>query len=390
MQHGIAVVMYDAQTGPRGVSRPASTNWYMGMGSRSVGQGDLMLRSMLSLEPATIGNNGQPQMFQTGEGLVDRQHPHDLVMEIATQYSHPLGTKLAGYLYLAPAGEPALGPTAFMHRASAMEIPTAPLTHHWLDSTHISFGVATAGIQSRQWKGEVSWFNGHEPDAQRWDIDPIRLNSVSGRLSYAPSHDWVVQGSRGHLDKPEIYYSPAQGDVDRTTVSAQYFRPRKNGFLAATFAWGHNQGKQGGSDGTSDGFMLEGNYNWANRNYVFGRIERVGKNELFHEGDPRANAQFMVNAFSLGYARDIGHSKSFETALGAMVTVFAKDSSLERSYGNFPVGVQVFARIRPRRMQHGGTGEMHMDHGGMHMDRRTTPDHLTALLVEQLAGAMGR
>src|SRR5262249_44511705 len=177
MQHGNVVLMYDTQGGPRGVSRAVSSNWYMLMGSRPLGKGELMLRTMLSLEPATFGNNGQPQLFQTGEGLIDRQHPHDLFMEIATQYSYPLSKNLGGYLYLAPVGEPALGPTTFMHRISAMEIPTAPLTHHWMDSTHISFGVATAGIQTERWKLEGSWFNGHEPDRNRWNIDDLALNS---------------------------------------------------------------------------------------------------------------------------------------------------------------------------------------------------------------------
>lgn len=352
MQHGNAFVMYDAQTGPRGVSRPVSANWYMAMGSRPVGKGELMLRAMLSLEPATFGNNGQPQLFQTGEGLIDRQHPHDLFMELAAQYSHPLSDKLGAYLYVAPVGEPALGPVAFMHRVSALDIPTAPLIHHWTDSTHISFGVLTAGLQSRKWKAEVSWFNGHEPDDNRWDIDPLALNSVSGRLSYAPNPNWVFQVSRGHIDRPEINTEPRKGDVDRTTFSAQYVKPTRRGFLAATFAWGRNEGGQGGRDGNSDGFLLEGNYNWADRNYLFGRIERVDKNELFAEPDLRANQQFLVNAFSLGYARDLGHLRDFETALGVMATVYAKDSRLDSAYGDFPVGVQVFLRIRPRRMQH--------------------------------------
>jgi mono/diheme cytochrome c family protein len=363
MQHGNLVLMYDHQGGPRGVSRTVSTNWYMLMGNRQLGKGELMLRTMLSLEPATIGNNGMPQLFQTGEGLIDRQHPHDLFMELAGQYSHPLSAKLGAYLYLAPVGEPALGPPAYMHRVSAMEIPTAPLIHHWTDSTHISYGVVTAGIQSQRWKLEGSWFNGHEPDSNRWAIDPLALNSFAGRLSYAPSKDWAFQVSHGHLSHPEINYpDEQQGDVDRTTFSALYNRPLPRGNWATTFTWGHN--KQ--VDNSSDGLLVESNYNWADRNYLFGRIERVEKDELFHSPDPRAEQQFTINAFSLGYARDIGLSKSFETALGVMATVYGKPDSLDPVYGSSPMSYQVFLRIRLRRMQMGGHG-MHegpMQHGG--------------------------
>lgn len=366
MQHGNLQVMYDHQSGPRGVSRPVAANWYMLMGHRPVGEGELMLRTMLSLEPATFGNNGMPQLFQTGEGLRDRQHPHDLFMEIAAQYSHPLSRKLAAYLYLAPVGEPALGPTAFMHRVSAMEIPTAPLIHHWTDSTHISYGVATAGLQSKRWKLEGSWFNGHEPDDKRWAIDPLALNSYSGRLSYAPNRNWVLQVSRGRLDNPEINYPEEhQGDVDRTTFSVSYNRPLRRGNWATTLVWGRNER----DEGDSDGFLIESNYNWADRNYLFGRIENVEKDELFPASDPRSEQTFTINAFSLGYARDIGRSRGFETALGAMATVYAKPDALDPVYGRSPVSVQVFLRIRPRRMSMG-------DHGAHHipMQHDQSPD----------------
>jgi len=400
MQHGNAVMMYDAQGGPRGVSRLAASNWYMAMGRGPLGKGELTLRAMISLEPATFGDNGQPQLFQTGEGLIDRQHPHDLFMELATQYSHPLGDKLGAYLYLAPIGEPALGPVAFMHRVSAYEIPTAPLLHHWSDSTHISYGVMTAGLQSKQWKGEVSWFNGHEPDGKRWAIDPLALNSVSGRLSYAPNANWVLQVSRGHIDQPELHYEPDQGSVDRTTFSAQYNRTLPHGNWATTFVWGRNEGEgRGAGSGTSDGFLVESSYNWADRNYLFGRVERVNKDELFPSGDPRSARKFLVNAFSVGYSRDIGHSKSFETALGAMATVYAKSTALDDAYGNFPVGVQVFLRIRPRRMQpmghephehqqHQQEQHQHEQHQGHHGAAAASP--LTLLIARELAAADGR
>jgi mono/diheme cytochrome c family protein len=362
MQHGDLKIMVDGQGGPRGVTGVLATNSYMVMGRRELGKGEWMVRAMLSLEPLTIGNNGQPQLFQTGEGLTDRQHPHDLFMEAATQYTHPIGSRLAAYLYAAPVGEPALGPVAFMHRPSAIELPTGPLVHHWTDSTHISYGVLTAGVQSEKLKLEGSWFNGHEPDARRWKPDALKLNSYSGRLSYAPNSRWVFQVSRGHLDNPEVNYPDEhQGDVDRTTASVMYVRPMRRGFWATTLLWGRNER----DEGSSDGFLLETNYNWADRNYVFGRIERVEKDELFPPGDPRREREFTVNAFSLGYARDIGRSRDFETALGVMGTVHLKDSGLDGAYGDFPVGVQLFLRIRPRRMNmtdHGGGQSRPMEH----------------------------
>jgi hypothetical protein len=364
MQHGDLKVMYDHQSGPRGVSRPVSTNWYMLMGHRPLGKGALLLRTMLSLEPATIGDNGQPQLFQTGEGLIDRQHAHDLFMEIAAQYSHPLGRQVGAYLYAAPVGEPALGPVAFMHRVSAMEIPTAPLIHHWTDSTHISYGVLTAGVQNQRWKLEGSWFNGHEPDDNRWALDALALNSYSGRLSYAPTRDWVLQVSRGRLDNPEIHYpEEPQGAVKRTTFSASYNRPLQAGNWATTFTWGRNEREEG----RSDGFLVESHVNWAGRNYVFGRIENVEKDELFRQPDPRAEQKFSVNAFSLGYARDIGRGEGFETALGAMATVYTKPDALDPVYGRSPVSVQVFLRIRPRRMPM-GEHQGHTGHGEVRHD----------------------
>ncbi len=239
-----------------------------------------------------------------------------------------------------------------------MEIPTAPLIHHWTDSTHISYGVVTAGVQSKRWKLEGSWFNGHEPDDRRWAIDALALNSNSGRLSYAPNRDWVFQVSHGRLDNPEINYPDEhQGDVDRTTFSALYNRPLPRGNWATTFTWGRNKR----DEGRSDGFLVESNYNWADRNYLFGRIESVEKDELFPSSDPRSEQTFTINAFSLGYARDIGRSRGFETAVGAMATVYGKPGALDSVYGDFPVSVQIFLRIRPRRM----AAAAHEAHEGM-------------------------
>jgi hypothetical protein len=110
MLHGYADVVYDDQGGPRGDTKAYGDNMGMAMASRALGPGTLGLRAMLSLEPATIGTTGYPLLLQTGETadgitpLIDRQHPHDLFMELAASYRV---SKF--FLYGGLPGEPALG-----------------------------------------------------------------------------------------------------------------------------------------------------------------------------------------------------------------------------------------------------------------------------------------
>jgi hypothetical protein len=342
-----AFLDYVAQSGPRGVSRLVGPNWVMAMGHRPRGRSELTLRLMLSLEPATVGGNGVPQLFQTGEGLIDRQHPHDFTMEVAGQYARPLGRNLAGVLYLALVGEPALGPPAYPHRISASENPQTPLGHHLQDSTHISYGVITGGVQSQRWKLEGSWFNGREPDQNRWSPDPLQLNSTAVRVTHNPGRHWSLQLSRGWLKDPEV---SEPGDVRRTTASAIYSRTRKDGYWSAGFIWGRNDEEHDGETRTEDSFGLEGAVRWAERHVLFARVEHLDRDGLFPE-EPLSDQVFKINAFTLGYARDIGRVKGWETALGGSLTLHAIPNSLEEAYGDFPFGVHVFLRIRPSRMR---------------------------------------
>ncbi|MFN3653367.1 MAG: hypothetical protein ACK47B_27610 [Armatimonadota bacterium] len=351
MLMGNAFLDYAAQGGPRGFDRIVSQNWAMGMANRRIGsRGDLMLRLMLSLEPATVGDNGVPELFQTGEGLIDRQHPHDLFMEIAAQYTHRLNRNLAWSLYLAPVGEPALGPVAYPHRISAWDNPQTPLAHHLQDSTHIAYGVITAGLQGERWKLEGSWFNAREPDSKRWAFDPMRLNSPSVRLWYNPSQNWSFQVSRGWLKSPE---QDEPGDLRRTTASATYVRELSRGYWSASFLWGRNDedGHDEHGPRTEDSFGLEAVYNWADRNYLFGRVERLDRDGLFERG-PLAERLFTVNAFTLGYQREIGRIGGLDALAGASATFYGVSSELRNAYGDFPVGVHVFLRLRPGRMRH--------------------------------------
>jgi len=185
MYHALFNVVYDHQGGPRGADKTFLNGMFMAMAQRPVGEGTWGLRAMLSPDPF-MGKNGYPLLFATGETadgqshLIDRQHPHELFMELATTYSYAFNKNSSVYVYAGLPGEPALGPSAFMHRTSGMDIPEAPITHHWLDSTHITFGVLTAGVVLDTWKFEASAFRGREPDQHRYDIEAPKLDSYSG------------------------------------------------------------------------------------------------------------------------------------------------------------------------------------------------------------------
>jgi len=211
MVHGIAYAEYDRQLGARGDDQVGSINWGMLMAMHSLWGGMLHLHGMLSAEPATIGSHGYPLLIQSGESyrgapLHDRQHPHDLFMEIAALYEHPAANNLALSLYVAPVGEPAIGPVAFPHRPSAASDPLAPLGHHWQDATHITFGVLTLGMFSRTWKAEASIFNGREPDEHRTDIETRRLDSSAARIFYNPNGEWSYSVSAAYLASPEVLH----------------------------------------------------------------------------------------------------------------------------------------------------------------------------------------
>lgn len=226
MLHYNVLAGYDYQSGARGDRQFTSSNWIMLMAQHSLWDGQFTARAMLSAEPLTTGGkSGFPMLLQTGEAvggvaLHDRQHPHDLFMEMALKYNHALTQDLGFELYLAPSGEPALGPVAFPHRLSASANPFAVLGHHWQDSSHISFGVITAGIYTRQVKLEGSWFNGREPDENRYDFDFRAPDSYSARLSFNPTEALSFQVSYGYLKSPEEIEPDVS--VQRITASALY------------------------------------------------------------------------------------------------------------------------------------------------------------------------
>jgi hypothetical protein len=351
MAHAHAAVVFTDQGGPRGESELYSVNMLMGSARRALGAGTLGLRGMLSLEPATVGAEGYPLLLQTGETadgvtpLVDRQHPHDLFMELAASYSHPVSATSSVFLYLGLPGEPALGPPAFPHRFSAFENPEAPLSHHWLDSTHILFGVVTAGWIAGPVKLEASAFRGREPDHRRWDLESPRLDSGSLRVTWNPDPRWSAQLSHGWIESPE-QLAP-EVDVDRTTASVIHHRRWGSGEGQAMLAWGRNANRPGN---TLDAFILEGTVRLLERHTAFGRVERLENDELLaghHDGDDHHGEVFRVGALAGGYLYDLWRREPWVVGLGGLARVSFVPRDLAEAYGGRrPFSWGVFLRLK--------------------------------------------
>src|SRR4051812_27546266 len=351
MFHGELMLGYDHQGGPRGTGKAFSNNWLMLMQRHQLGRGTVEFREMLSAEPLTTPHPGLPTLFQTGETykgkpLVDFQHPHDVFNELAVKYTYPLSERASWYFYGAAAGEPALGPVAFMHRPSAMQNPAPPLGHHLQDSTHVSFGVVTTGFTFGSVKFEGSAFNGREPDEARYNFDFGALDSYSGRITVAPTRNWTVQYSLGHLVQPEAL---EPGNLNRQTASITYNRPFMRGYWASSVIWGRNHKQH--DDAIGNSYLYESTLNFASKNYLFTRLELVDKDELALD-TPLDHASFRIGSYTFGGVRDLVQNKVGQVGLGASVTFYSKPAALDPVYGNNPVSFSIFLRLRPGRMQH--------------------------------------
>ena len=352
MLHGVAFAQLDDQGSKRGDRQFGVVDWEMLMAMHRIGSGLLHLHGMASLEPATIGAKGYPLLLQTGESyrgkpLHDRQHPHDLVMELAAMFQQPIAPNLAIELYGGLAGEPALGPVAFMHRPSAQNDPLSPLGHHWQDATHISYGVLTAGVYSRQWKLEGSWFNGREPDENRWNIDLGRLDSYSGRLTVNPTVRLSLAGWYGYMPHPEALYPDES--VHRYGASALYGgRGIAGGAWESMLLFGANEH----AGRAENSIVAESNLEIGRKNSVFARGEYVRKSaqDLVLAGaDPEE--QFDIRSLVGGYMREIASIRGGTIGIGGRVSVNFVPSGLEPYYGTrTPMGFAVYLRVRPKRM----------------------------------------
>ena len=353
MLHGSAFLQYDRQGGARGDDQVALLDWAMLAASRPLAGGRLHLRGMLSTDPWGVGSAGYPLLLQTGESnrrvpLHDHQHPHDLFMELAALYEAAVGKNLGVSLYLAPVGEPAVGPVAFPHRLSAADDPFAPISHHWQDGTHITFGVVTAGVFTRGVKLEGSWFNGREPDENRTDFDygGRRLDSYSARVSVNPGPRWSVSGWYAFLKSPEQLHPDES--LHRFGVSALTTQPfGKDGRWASALIWGANDPL--GSGRVSNSVALESSIDLDRMNTIFGRAEYVRKSaeDLVVPAAP-AGATYDVAALALGYRRTVGTLAGLAAGVGARGSVNFVPASLQPEYGSrTPVGLAVYLELRP-------------------------------------------
>ena len=355
MAHGVIFADYNQQGGPRGVAKAESVNWGMLMEQHQIGAGTLLLRQMFSAESLTSPHPGFPELFQTGETyhgqpLIDHQHPHNVFAELAALYTLPLTEKITWELYGGSSAEPALGPVTYMHRASAAELPMAPLGHHLQDSTHTSFGVVTTGFVIDRIKLEASAFNGREPNERRWSIQLGALDSWSARAFVAPSHNWTAQYSIGRLEHPEALEPGSQW---RQTASAEYNRDFSQGSWATTLLWGRVH--KIATDTTLNSYLLESTLNFQRRNYAFTRLELVDKDELFPQA--LAHPAYRIGAYTFGGTRDLIQNRTGQVGLGADVTFYSKPGLLDPVYGSRPISFQIFLRMRP------GKPEVQHPHG---------------------------
>ena len=343
MLHGQVDLVLDHQSGPRGGTEAFSESMLMVMAQHAAGPGTLTLKAMGSLDPA-MGPRGYPLLLQTGETangvdpLIDRQHPHNLLMELAGSYAVPIAPRTSLFVYLGYPGEPALGPVTFMHRFSGQDDPAAPITHHWLDSTHITFGVTTAGLVHGPLKVEASAFNGREPDQHRWGFQHFGIDSWSGRVTLNPARDWSFQISYGHLHSPEQL--AAAVNQNRLTASATYNHAFAGGNWQTTLAWGRNRDTPGN---TLNGVLLESAVAFDHLT-LFARAESVQKDDLTLGG-----AIVRVGEATLGAVRDFPIARHLAIGLGMQATLDRVPWPQSAPYGSVaPSGIMPFLRLKVR------------------------------------------
>ena len=351
MAHGVLNLVYDRQGSRRGDDKAFVSGMLMGSARRPLGNGTLQFKAMVSPDPL-MGKSGYPLLLASGETadgvehLVDRQHPHDFFMELSASVSQNIGPQSSVFLYGGLPGEPAFGPPAFMHREAILDSPEAPISHHWLDSTHITFGVVTAGVVLDRVKLEVSRFNGREPDQHRWNIETGKLDSTAARLSWNPVEELSLQGSWGRFIEPE-QLEPGVNQT-RWSASALYAREVAPGWkLAGTLAWGRKSIRHHGEWLNDDAYVAEaslkhGGWTW------FGRGEMTENRELVEaEGEEDHGPAFRVGKVSAGAVRDFRLAEHFTVGFGGLVSLNFVPDSLAPLYGSSnPTGAMGFVRLK--------------------------------------------
>lgn len=354
MIHGNLFLRYNNQDitdrGSRGDAKFDAPNWVMGMGQTRVGnRGLFRFSSMLSLDPLTVGGEGYPLLFQSGETwqgepLVDRQHPHDLFSELSVGYSHMFSGNVDAFIYFGYPGESAFGPVVFMHRPSSLYNPDAPIGHHWQDATHITFGVGTLGFRYKNLKLEGSLFTGREPDEERYGFDHPRFDSWSVRLSYNPSPSWALQVSRARMK--DVHELGPREDINKITASAIHaLQLGPDTFLNSAAVWGYNNAE---GHHARNAVLLESALSMNTT--IYGKYEWVEKSTedlLLNEDMYGHGALFPVNTVTLGIQQDLFSVRKTNMAVGAQATWYRADSQLDSLYGKNPFALEIYLRAYP-------------------------------------------
>jgi len=353
---GAGYIVNTQQSGPRGGDKLYSPNWFMASAEHRVGdKGAFDVNLMLSLDPATITGERYPLLFQTGETaygkpLMDAQHPHNFIMSLGFHYAYQLSENTTADVYFAPVGDPALGPVGFPHRASAMELPQAPISHHWQDATHIADDVLTLGISHKKVRLEASGFYGSEPGEDRWIIESGPINSWATRFWFFPTKNWAAQVSIGRIAHPEALEA---GDQIRSTASLAYSKPMPGGSWSSSLIWGRNHSTT--TRRNLNSYLAESVFPAGRGNFITGRIELVDKDELFaaqpdieERLDTLAGSTFRVGAYTIGYTRDVNLFRFVETGIGANFSSYSLPGAIKPYYGDHPIGGNIFVRFRLR------------------------------------------
>ena len=351
------------RTGGASISQVASANWTMLMARRSAAGGRLGIRTMFSAEPWTVPGCGSLNFLATGDvcdgdTIHDRQQPHDLIMELAVDYDRVIHGDWRWQIYAGLAGEPALGPPGYLHRASAMANPTGPITHHWLDSTHATFGLVTAGVHNQRWKAEMSAFNGREPDESRIDLDVGAFDSFAARLSFLATERLALQASAGRLREATTHFNfQSEQPVTRITASAAYHvRFRTEGIWATTLAFGSNHARDAvlgdTLDTTTAAALLESSVTLSNRHTVFGRGELAGMPAHHLHAFEYSTSVFAIGKVQFGYVRHLSATRGVVPGIGGSVAVSLLPSQLAPHYsGRAASSVGVFFSLQAARHQ---------------------------------------
>lgn len=359
MFHGSVFIRYNTQQLTDKTSRSDAQfdapNWFMAMYNRPVGKNGLLnFTGMLSFDPLTVTLHGYPLLFQSGESykgepLVDRQHPHDFFTGLSIGYTQRLSKSVDVFGYFGYPGEPAISAPTFMHRVYAMNDPDAPLSHHWQDATHITFGVATVGVRVNKFKLELSDFTGREPDEHRYDFDPMKFDSYSYRLSFNPNKSWALQFSQAYIKSPEALHP--EENIWRYTASALYASPLTSDgkYFASAIVWGMNDL---GKDDREHSVLLEGTQQFSKQS-LYGRYEFVQKSaEELDLEDGFDNKIFNIHKFTLGTNRKLFKTGPIEFIGGVQSSINFPPKSLQSLYGNTPMAGEIYLQIRPKLMMH--------------------------------------